>query len=366
VNVSLPDGLCATLIFQMAGTMVPVSFARIGIGHDRTCVDGDLGSRRDELVRRLEVERSACVPDAPSQVERALQYDLDIVEQELGHIRSESEAFQRDEARVSKIMRLDGGTMRPKSSQMYNMLYALRHTFGGAESKGVRPMARAGFRFVETNFCENPPCVRSKYIFNEQESLMICPSCSMTKCAEYVTNNMNHPSRSQTRYDRSRVCQKYLDQFHDGVRDPPKSVINGIYNELSRQHTLVSSFVREGVILSILKKLKLNKWKPFSQRIRRIVNGEKIPKMSRHLIQLLMKRFRIVISQKLSHNNRKLLNLDFLTRQFLLMEGKPMLASMFNNHKTANVIQKADVDMIKLYKDIRGDTELEWSFYSSY
>lgn len=193
--------------------------------------------------------------------------------------------------------------------------------------------------FVERDIC---PTCNTEYVMAATESKMICPSCGDTdnlvhSNTEFVDEA--EPTKPAPEYERGPVYRKYLMQYHEDAPSPPPEVINIVYKHLSKVHIMLSTKVRPTPITQILREEKLQKWTPYAAVIAKHINNEHIVKLSQDLIDRLVERFNKLL--KYSMDRKKSMNFEFLTRNFLSLEGRPEY-QYFACHKTRDVLNHAD------------------------
>lgn len=227
--------------------------------------------------------------------------------------------------------------------------------------------SKANTTYFHTESCAI--CQKEKIICVE-ESLLMCTECGVTNFT-VVSNNeerAENTDRSKgTPYERAPLYRKYLMQFHENAPDPPQEVIETIYKHLFKVHMMLSTKVKPTPIAQILRAEKLQRWAPYSVRISKVINKDHIVALTQELIDKLVYRFEKITKafDKTKLNQRKkIMNFEFLTKQFLLMEDEPELARWFCCHKTRNVLNQADSRLYKCKKNLQADN-LDWSIRKS-
>ena len=197
-------------------------------------------------------------------------------------------------------------------------------------------------------FLAHETCIKcqSSLTISATECKQICGACGTTKTylycsADYINDEIN----KTTGYERAPLYKKYLEQFHEATLDPPSSVLSLLYKELSKVHMMIRTKIKPTPISQILRLHGMHCWSHMSQRICKILNAEMVPKLSSGLIGSLVNRFSKVnesFAGVVSETRKKILNFEYLTRQFLMMEDRLDLADCFSLHKTKEVLRNAD------------------------
>jgi hypothetical protein len=209
--------------------------------------------------------------------------------------------------------------------------------------------------FIEREICSK---CNKEYVLVSQESILMCPTCGDSEHLLYCNSDFieNNDAKNNNPYERGPLYRKYLMQFHVNAPVPPVDVINIVYKHLSKVHIMLSTKVKPTPIAQILREEKLQRWTPYAVRIAKFINKEHIVKLSQFLIDTLVSRFDILTlaftATKLK-KRKKIMNFEFLTKQFLFMEDEPELAQHFSCHKTRLVLKQADVRLVKCSKVIK-------------
>ena len=219
--------------------------------------------------------------------------------------------------------------------------------------------------FIDRDICKK---CNVDFINLSEESMNICPSCGHNEHHLFCKSDFieSEDGRKQT-YERSPLYRKYLMQFHEDAIDPPTDVLEKIYKQLSKIHIMLPSKVKPTPIIQILRDEGLTKWVPFSIRIVKKINQEPIAKLSDELIDRLVLRFQKITKAftfTKNKNRKKILNFEFLTKQFLLMENRADISEWFGVHKTRQVLFNADKRLQECCKIINDDT-LNWNTFRS-
>ena len=203
-------------------------------------------------------------------------------------------------------------------------------------------------------------------LFKTCESMLTCKSCGNSRIIldhgiDFI--NDKYINGSNMLYNRSTLYRKYLMQFHENTQNPPDEVINKIYIHLSKVHMISKYKIRPTPITNILRKEKMQKWVPFANRIAKYMNGEFVVKLDSTLIKVLITRFNKitkVFSEYKMKDRKKIMNFEFLTKQFLLMENRSDLAQWFSCHKTKNVLNYADLNLRKCCDILTDTDDMNW------
>lgn len=216
--------------------------------------------------------------------------------------------------------------------------------------------------FVDREMCQK--CSK-RMVVSSAESAHLCPSCGdMRHIIMSVSDYMEGPELVQTTYERSPLYRKYLRQFQEGSSIPPPDVIKKVCLEMSKIHMMLPSKVRPTPIAHILRNNNMQRWVPYAVRIAKHINNEPVVVLSQHMIERLVSRFEKVskaFSNSDMKDRKKIMNFEFLTRQFLFMEKRPDLAELFSCHKTRTVLKQADRRLTVCSRKLKGTDDLEWN-----
>lgn len=219
--------------------------------------------------------------------------------------------------------------------------------------------------FVDRDTCT---FCNTEYVTLTQESVNMCPKCGNSEHVIYCNSDfIQNEDFKNNPYERGPLYRKYLMQFHESIPDLPDDVINIVYRNLSKVHIMLSSRVKPTPICQILRQEGLQKWAPMAVRIAKIINCEPIVKLSSELIDRLVLRFNKIaqaFSLTKKKERKKIMNFEFLTKQFLIMENRPDLSEWYNLHKTRTVLFSADTRFEKCCKAMKND-ELNWNISRS-
>ena len=216
-------------------------------------------------------------------------------------------------------------------------------------------------------FVDRDTCPKCNHQFQQftRESQLICPNpkCGHHEQLLYCAGDFIQFENKPSKYERGPLYRKYLMQFCDSVAPPPPAVIATIMRCLSKVHIMLPSKTKPTPITQILRQQGLQKWTHMAVRISRMIKGEHIPLMSIDLIDRLVQRFNKIteafaLTKRTSR--KKILNFEFLTKQFLLMEGRADLSSDYHLHKTRAVLGQAEERLENCCKVLQDDT-LDWN-----
>lgn len=220
----------------------------------------------------------------------------------------------------------------------------------------------SSLHFVESDACSS---CGQPYVFKSQESMMVCDRCGN---ACYVMDSTNDyvdkkPVKTSS-YTRAPNYKKYLLQFHEKTQDPPQEVINTILTHLNKVHVMLPCKYKCTPIAQILRDQKMHKWSHHAVRISKIITGQPVVKLSDEVIERLLYRFNRMMNA-FHHSNgnkkkKKIMNFEFLTKQFLYMENLGHLAACFENHKTREVLIDADRRLWNFSKTIDTSDGTSW------
>lgn len=224
--------------------------------------------------------------------------------------------------------------------------------------------------FINTNICSgcnNPVAIRT------YEASTICPLCAISTTIisdnHEISGNILKMHKS-TSYNRAPLYRKFLMQFHVNTPPPPEGVISKLYYHLNKVHIMLPVKIKPTPICQILRSEGLQKWCYMAIRISKIMNREQTVVLSDLLIERLLDRFEKISSiyhGLKSADRKKILNFEYLTRQFLILEHRMSDALLFNLHKTRTVLMNADETFRKCCKSLlTTDTGHNWNFRRSY
>jgi hypothetical protein len=214
--------------------------------------------------------------------------------------------------------------------------------------------------FIDRDVCQK---CNTELLTLTQESMNMCPKCGTSEHLIYCTSDfIQNEEIKNNQYERGPLYRKYLMQFHEEAPDPPEDVINIVYRHLSKVHIMLSSKVKPTPISQILREEGLQKWSAMSVRIAKIINREPIVKLSTVLIDRLVVRFNKIthaFSLTKKKERKKIMNFEFLTKQFLIMEKRYDLSEWYSLHKTRAVLFSADNRLERCCKAMAND-DLDW------
>jgi len=219
--------------------------------------------------------------------------------------------------------------------------------------------------FIEQEIC---PSCHVEFVVQMPENMSICPKCGDSKHLIQTLEATESKDTKVSTYERAPLYLKYLMQFHIDAKDPPAEVIEIVHSNLCKIHILLPTKVKPTPVSQILREAKLQRWTPFAVRISKILNNEPIVKLNTETINSLIYRFKKVahlFTESKIKNRKKIMNFEFLTKQFLLMEGLPLLADHFSSHKTRAVLIEADRRLQKCSNRLSRSDPLNWKTTSS-
>jgi hypothetical protein len=216
--------------------------------------------------------------------------------------------------------------------------------------------------FVESEHCKQ---CQVQYKFSSQDCKLVCPKCGGCEDLIYCSSDFvdTIEPKASSPYLRAPLYRKYLMQFHEEAPEIPLNVIEVVYRQLSKVHMMLTTKVKPTPIAAILRDEKLQKWTSFSQKIAKMINNEPISAFSQALIDRLVKRFEKItpaFNKTKDAKRKKIMNFEFLTRQFLYMDNLPHLAENFACHKTRLVLNQADNRLLKCSKKLQEIDEWNW------
>lgn len=194
--------------------------------------------------------------------------------------------------------------------------------------------------FINVDTCSD---CKQHFVFDVRSHKASCPSCGISKNIIYCKQDMKRDYQTYV-YRRIPLYRRFLKQFSIKIKEIPRHVIETCYNDLLNIRTPTDIKVRVTPILSILRKHKLQQWTYMSIRITKELNNQPIPLLTEDQISVLGHRFCLINRAfiSLSKERKKILNFEYLTKQFLYMEGLTELADKFTYHKTKAVLDMAN------------------------
>jgi hypothetical protein len=127
-------------------------------------------------------------------------------------------------------------------------------------------------------------------------------------------------------------------QFYEHAPPIPKKVLAIVHHDLSHIHIHLPDKIKRTPIIKILRKNGYSHLTDMAVRIVKIMKGEPVPKFSMELIDRLHERFQANIN---NNTGIKIPNVEFLTKEFLRLEGETELVKSFRVHKTRSVFRNA-------------------------
>lgn len=262
---------------------------------------------------------------------KRLRWEIAEAETELNRIETDQHIEEFVELAAPLLEPIDDYTIKQQQHALFvNLFYG----------------SRSAPSFIDQTHCHQ--CGAAS-VLSSSESKDVCVGCGSVRSVLFCpTDYMDEERTKATEYERVPLYKKYLSQFHEDTTDPPVEILAVISEEFSKVHMMVKLKVKPTPVAQILRTHGLHKWSQMSQRICRYLNAEKIAVMSDQLIERLVARFEKVTNAFLGtiqESRKKIMNFEYLTRQFLFMEGRPDLADCFSLHKTREVLRKADQTM---------------------
>lgn len=246
-------------------------------------------------------------------------------------------------------------------------------TYSILQQRQIQNLFSKKFEKVDRNIHlkleECPKC--SDRLLIENDATLVCHACGYIENLLYCNNDFDCDTLdfcTGPTYDRSPLYRKYLNQFSDRY-DIPENIIKTVYDGLNNIHITGNVKIRPTPIINILRKAKMTRWVHFAVRIAKYFNNESVIPLNDILINRLVKRFEILTTMFLQSTHtsdikKKILNFEFLTRQFLLMENRPDLAQSFMCHKTRSVLTESDNRLLKIVSRLcDSDTEFSWKVH---
>lgn len=198
--------------------------------------------------------------------------------------------------------------------------------------------------FLDQETCHN---CKGSLLISGSDSMAICSACGESNPFLHCSADyMEHESSKVVEYERTPLYRRYLTQFHKDAENPSYDILSVVYNELSTIHMMLSCKVKPTPVTQIMRKYSHHKWAHMAQRLCKFINSEKIPMLSSELIDKLVCRFNKIsdafLETSKQQNRKKIMNFEYLTRNFLKMEGMQSDADCFGLHKSRSVVDNAD------------------------
>lgn len=203
------------------------------------------------------------------------------------------------------------------------------------------------------------------------DSKQLCVECGVVNDTldpgtDYVNDIIG--KIKNTTYNRNELYRRYLTQYHESKKNPPQFIINIIYKHMTKVHIGSNCKIKQTPVTNILRKEKLHKWIPYACRISKFMNNEFIVKLSTQLIDKLVERFKKiteVVNKQGFKNRTKILNFEYLTKQFLLMDGQDDLAQWFMCHKSKKILMPADENLRKCCDILKETDCFNWRYFKN-
>jgi hypothetical protein len=214
-------------------------------------------------------------------------------------------------------------------------------------------------QFVDDDVCE----CGSNMHYNDLTATLTCTKCG--RCRRIIKCDTDFDDKAWGRitvYERGPLYRRFLDQFDQNSETPPQHVYETIRKIVQRGHLTFGTKVRPTPVAAVLRSHGLQKWVHHSMVIVKTLNGEPVPILDSRKIDRLVLRFNKLakLFNDLSGNRKKILNFEYLTRQFLNMDCHKELGRMFACHKTREVLIEADERLSTYCKLLRRTDELSW------
>jgi len=201
--------------------------------------------------------------------------------------------------------------------------------------------------FIDHSICKD---CNTATLFETTTSLSVCPRCGISKPVVYceTTDLIEYKGRRRKNtYNRVPLYSRFVRQF--SMEFDPMSFPNIrslLMKHIRNKHICSLKLAKPTPVSNFLRLENLGKLIPYAVRICKFLNGEKIPVMDEPLLERLSERFAIltaVLKDMDVKEKKKLMSFEYITKQFLLMEGRRDLAECFLKHKTRKIVQEADL-----------------------
>ena len=247
-------------------------------------------------------------------------------------------------------------------------LLPFQQRFAKPVSLALQPLAdiikNGDISLTDVNLCRR---CQGHIQISTKTSTTICRTCDTETTFVFSKTDFFDNGKFST-YDRSPLFRKYLDNFSELVKDPPKCILVKIYEHLSKSHTIHS--IRPTTVANTLKTLGLTQFNTIVIRITKIMLQDPIPVLSEALIDRLVLRFDKIVETFNSIRScalrKKILNFEYLCAKFLLMERRSDLSEMFHLLKTRHILSSADIKLQDCCDAmVESGSHMNWEFTSS-
>lgn len=209
------------------------------------------------------------------------------------------------------------------------------------------------------------PTCGTERTYDTVESQLSCYNCGLTIHfpetleGRHGAVTSRNTSSSPGGYDRSALYRKHLEQYTLFSSDIPTDVLDVVKRNLLSMHVMHPSKCKPATIAKLLKHAKLHSWSKHAVRICRQICGQQSGGLTPEIINGLVARFEVVSRVYQKHNTLKckFLNFDFLTKQFLYMDGMPRHAALFPFHKTRDVEERAEARLSRICDLVQQETD---------
>ena len=202
-----------------------------------------------------------------------------------------------------------------------------------------------------TFFVDNTVCKRCQLgmLYQASASLCVCPACGNSKQLIHFDSSEPIEFKGRKRkntYNRVPLFSKFVKQFSKTLDPLDPKTLAGLLKHIRNKHSSPLKLAKPTPIANFLRSERLGSLMHCALRICKALNGEKIPLFEDDLIDRLCDRFAIltaVLKDMDLKDKKKIMNFEYITKQFLLMENEIELASCFLNHKTREIVVEADL-----------------------
>lgn len=200
--------------------------------------------------------------------------------------------------------------------------------------------------FVDTSRCKR--CMETM-VYQASTSLCVCPSCGFSQQIMQCESSELIEYKGRTRkntYSRVPLYGKFVKQFSKASDPLDAKTLSSLLKHIRNKHSEYLKVAKPTPIANFLRSERMGSLMHCALRICKTLNAEPVPLFDDPLIDCLCDRFAIlsaVLKDMDLKDKKKIMNFEYITKQFLLMEKKKEMADCFLNHKTRDIVVEADL-----------------------
>ena len=184
-------------------------------------------------------------------------------------------------------------------------------------------------------------------VFKHLTNRLVCTSCGLSRVHQNVADGTNVDNNdfhnlNQNVDSRLKAYRKFIEQFSEDVQMPSADTLNAIVAKLIVLNPHLVK-IKPVHISEIVTEIGHSELKPLSLRITWLIERGRVITISSATIQTLLARFRemqdVFIMQRFK-GRIKIINFEYLTRQFLFMEHMPDIARQFEGLRTTRLFNE--------------------------